>query len=74
MRQRERQRSRTKVERDVALEEEKKGMIYENLTCFVYVLTLYKIIERIIAIKIKTTSFTRKARSIQRYAPECVGV
>lgn len=49
-------------------------MIYESLTCFVYVFTLYKIIERIIAIKIKITSFTRKEGSIGRFALECISV
>lgn len=69
-------RARSKKVKRCYIRREKKKRIYESLTCFVYVFTLYKIIERIIAIKIKTTSFTRKKKIIidRTFAVECISL
>lgn len=58
-------------------EKKKKKRIYESLTCFVYVFTLYKIIERIIAIKNKDHKFHKKKKKIiidRTFAVECISL
>lgn len=66
-----------KVKRCYTRREKKKKRIYESLTCFVYVFTLYKIIERIIAIKNKDHKFHKKKKKIiidRTFAVECISL